>query len=195
MHSDPNDQAWTINKRFFLFPSTCYIIKMSYVKPQKNSSSDEQIFGETVVLFLHHGTFYLLANMYVFFSQWDSGCLSVSVMLSGVEIQTLLWDAGEFSEGVFGKSRSGVCRGEAADDSAAVSLLGEEHLGSSLTWWSPRSPCTLALNVTLIEGPQLQWQDLRLVTVLCKEQLVLFLVFIWVWVEIKTALDIILLAI
>lgn len=24
-------------------------------------------------------------------------------------------------------------------------------------------PCTLALNVTLIQGPRLQWQDLRLV--------------------------------
>ena len=51
---------------------------MSYIKPQKNPASDEQIFGETEVLFLHHGTLYLLANIYI------------SVTLSDVAVQTLL---------------------------------------------------------------------------------------------------------
>lgn len=172
-----------MNKRFFFFPSTCYITKMSYIKPQKNPASDEQIFGETEVLFLHHGTLYLLANIYI------------SVTLSDVAVQTLLWGTGEFSEGVFGGSLSGICGGEAADNSAAVSLLGKSILAVCWLCEAPGAPCTLALNVTLIQGPQLQWQDLSLVTVLCKEQLVLLLVFIWVWVEIKTALDITLLAV
>lgn len=158
---------------------------MSYIKPEKNPASDEQIFGETEVLFLHHGTLYLLANIYIY----------ISVMLSDVEIQTLLWGTGEFSEGVFGKSLSGICGGEAADNSAAVSLLRKSILAVRWLCEAPGAPCTLALNVTLIQGPQLQWQDLSLVTVLCKEQLVLLLVFIWAWVEIKTALDIILLAV
>lgn len=39
---------------------------MSYIKPEKNPASDEQIFGETEVLFLHHGTLYLLANIYIY---------------------------------------------------------------------------------------------------------------------------------
>lgn len=41
-------------------------------KPQKAQQSDEQTFGKTVLLLLHHGTHHLLPNMY-FFSQQDFG--------------------------------------------------------------------------------------------------------------------------
>lgn len=157
-----------------------FIAKLSYIKLKKPSKWWNR--------FLVKQRFYsCIMGPYIFWLIYIYICYVVGCL----EIRLCEVLAG-FSE-VFWKITVRYCGGRGCWQFSCCQPSQEEHLGS-LTLWSPRrAPCTLALNVTLIQGPSVTVAGPQLGYRSCKEQVGFVTSFHLSLVEIKTALDIILL--